>query len=285
MLRSDLYAAFDTLSNVHSHSLFETPLHELIDIVQEAICRAPLIYIALREGAGRWHFLCIHQQHLIPELVSASAYLAFKELLVRPDGADEPVLELDFAPFNRGFPRLTETRSIGQGVIFLNRQLAGALFTQSGSGATKLLHFLSVHSMDGQQLMLRGNFADVVALRSGLRRAIGLLDKYPEDTPWHVVAEPLGGLGFEPGWGDRASRVSDTMSLLIDILEAPSPQILENILARIPMISKLLILSPHGYFGQDNVLGLPDTGGQVVYILDQVRALEREMSDAWSCKG
>lgn len=285
LLRSDLYAAFDALSNVHSHSLFETPLHELIDIVQEAICRPPLIYIALREGAGRWYFLCIHQQQLMPELVSASDYLAFKELLVRPDSADEPVLELDFAPFNRGFPRLTETRSIGQGVIFLNRQLAGALFTQSGSGATKLLHFLSVHSMDGQQLMLRGSFADVVALRGGLRRAIGLLDKYPEDTPWQVIAEPLSGLGFEPGWGDRASRVSDTMSLLVDILEAPSPQILEEFLARIPMISKLLILSPHGYFGQDNVLGLPDTGGQVVYILDQVRALEREMSGRLAMQG
>ena len=45
------------------------------------------------------------------------------------------------------------------------------------------------------------------------------------------------------------------------------------------MISRLLILSPHGYFGQDKVLGLPDTGGQVVYILDQVQALEREMCE------
>ena len=33
--------------------------------------------------------------------------------------------------------------------------------------------------------------------------------------------------------------------------------------------------SPHAWFGQSGVLGLPDTGGQVVYILDQVRALER----------
>ncbi|HEY6044656.1 MAG TPA: sucrose synthase, partial [Nitrosospira sp.] len=285
LLRSDLYAAFDTLSASHPHSLFETPLHELIEIVQEAVCRPPLIYIALREGAGRWHFLCIHQQQLVPEPVTTSAYLAFKELLVRPDGADEPVLELDFAPFNRGFPRLTETRSIGQGVAFLNRQLAGTLFTQSGSGTTKLLHFLSVHSMNGQQLMLRGSFANVAELRSGLRRAIGLMDKYPEETSWHVIAEPLSGLGFEPGWGDCASRVSDTMSLLVDILEAPSPQILEDFLARIPMISKLLILSPHGYFGQDNVLGLPDTGGQVVYILDQVRALEREMSERLARQG
>lgn len=43
------------------------------------------------------------------------------------------------------------------------------------------------------------------------------------------------------------------------------------------MVFNVVILSPHGYFGQANVLGLPDTGGQVVYILDQVRALENEM--------
>jgi len=43
------------------------------------------------------------------------------------------------------------------------------------------------------------------------------------------------------------------------------------------MIFSLAILSPHGFFGQSNVLGLPDTGGQVVYILDQVKALEKEM--------
>jgi len=43
------------------------------------------------------------------------------------------------------------------------------------------------------------------------------------------------------------------------------------------MVFNVVILSPHGYFGQANVLGMPDTGGQVVYILDQVRALESEM--------
>src|SRR3569623_2851537 len=75
------------------------------------------------------------------------------------------------------------------------------------------------------------------------------------------------------------------MGLLVDILEAPSPTALEAFLARIPMISRLLILSPHGYFGQDNVLGRPDTGGQVVYILDQVRALEHEMRARMAIQG
>ncbi|WP_198140787.1 sucrose synthase [Nitrosospira sp. NpAV] len=285
LLRSDLLEAFDLVRDSHPQPLVNTPLHELVKSLQEAVCRPPLAYLALREDAGRWSYLRIHQQQLIPEDISVSDYLAFKELLVRPDSAHEPVLELDFTPFNRNFPRLKEIRSIGQGVMFLNRQLAGTLFTQSGIGTAELLHFLTMHSMDGQQLMLHGNFADVAALRTGLRRALGLLDSYTEDAPWQAIAEPLSGLGFAPGWGNCVMRVSETMSLLVDILEAASPQILENFLARIPMISRLLILSPHGYFGQDNVLGLPDTGGQVVYILDQVRALEREMSERLILQG
>ena len=64
------------------------------------------------------------------------------------------------------------------------------------------------------------------------------------------------------------------------LVKLPTPEALETFLARIPMIFSIAILSPHGYFGQANVLGKPDTGGQVVYILDQVRALEREMRAA-----
>ena len=30
-----------------------------------------------------------------------------------------------------------------------------------------------------------------------------------------------------------------------------------------PRLMQVVILSPHGYFGQTNVLGMPDTGGQV----------------------
>lgn len=68
--------------------------------------------------------------------------------------------------------------------------------------------------------------------------------------------------------------------MLSDVLEAPEPKALAEFLTRIPMIFNIVILSPHGYFGQSGVLGMPDTGGQVVYILDQVRALEREMKQS-----
>lgn len=73
-------------------------------------------------------------------------------------------------------------------------------------------------------------------------------------------------MGFDRGWGDTAERVLEMMHLLLDILQAPDPSVLETFLGRIPMVFNVVILSPHGYFGQANVLGLPDTGGQVLEI-------------------
>lgn len=73
----------------------------------------------------------------------------------------------------------------------------------------------------------------------------------------------LQGMGFERGWGDTAERVLEMMHLLLDLLQAPDPSTLETFLGRVPMMFNVVILSPHGYFGQANVLGLPDTGGQV----------------------
>jgi len=73
----------------------------------------------------------------------------------------------------------------------------------------------------------------------------------------------LQDLGFEQGWGNTAGRVLQTLRLLLDLLQAPDPDTLEKFLARIPMVFTVVIVSPHGYFGQAGVLGLPDTGGQV----------------------
>ena len=38
----------------------------------------------------------------------------------------------------------------------------------------------------------------------------------------------------------------------------------QNFLGRLPIGFNVVILSPHGFFGQANVLGKPDTGGQVM---------------------
>lgn len=53
------------------------------------------------------------------------------------------------------------------------------------------------------------------------------------------------------------------MRSLSEALEAPDPMNMEKFLSRLPTIFNVVIFSPHGYFGQSDVLGLPDTGGQV----------------------
>lgn len=285
LLQSDLR---NELVNMQRElELNDTSLGMLINFVehlQEGVFQAPWAYLALRDSIADTTYLRIHQDQLVPELVSTTEYLKFKELLIRNTDAD-PMLEIDFGPFGREFPKLKEVRSIGQGMIFLNRQLSSDMFNRPQQASERLLHFLGVHSIEGRQLMFHSTPKDISSASVTLRRALANLEKLDDEMPWEAFAEQLNTLGFAPGWGNTAARVVETMNLLMDILEAPSPIALENFLARIPMISRILIVSPHGYFGQHSVLGLPDTGGQVVYILDQVRALEKEMRSRLQLQG
>ena len=256
----------------------ESPLCRMILDSQEATVDAPWIYLAVRAYVARWNYVRIHLETLQLETQTISEFLACKEKLVGDSRQENPwMLEFDTGPFGREFPKLRESRSIGRGVEFLNRRLSSQLFQELGKGDQRLLDFLSVHQCQGQQLMVNSRITSVTELRMGLRYAQEYLVKQNAEAQWDEVGHTLQTLGFEPGWGRTVERMRDTLSLLTDILEAPDPSDLERFLSRIPMVFNLVILSPHGYFAQDKVLGMPDTGGQVVYILDQVRALEKEM--------
>ncbi|MBD0313691.1 MAG: sucrose synthase, partial [Microcoleus sp. T3-bin5] len=76
-----------------------------------------------------------------------------------------------------------------------------------------------------------------------------------------------------------AARVHETLGLLDQLIDAPDPQTLEAFISRIPIIFNIVLVSPHGWFGQEGVLGRPDTGGQVVYVLDQAKSLEKQLQE------
>jgi sucrose synthase len=259
--------------------LLETGLSSIMRHAQEAVVDEPFISLAVRARVGRWQYVQVHTEEMHCRELTVAEFLDVKERLAAgiPPG-DRYVLEVDLSPFERGFPKLKDSRNIGRGVEFLNRHLSGRLFMDGGRGQKLLFDFLQVHQVRGQQLMLNGTLRDVEELREALDQATTLLEAHTEESDG--LSRELRRLGFEPGWGRTPERVRETMELLLDILEAPSPGNLERFLARMPMIFSIAIISPHGYFGQSNVLGKPDTGGQVVYILDQVRALEREMRES-----
>ncbi len=277
LLRSNLLDQFDLFcKEEYARDIANSHFASVIRAGQEAALQAPWFYLAVRPRTGRWYYLRFHVENVDVEEVTVSDFLEFKERIVAGySSSDNWPLEIDLQPFNRGFPRLKETSSIGHGVEFLNRRLSSELFQDLDN--RRLLDFLRVHQVRGEQLMLNHRIKDVTELRRAARIAEEYLDTQPAEISWAEVADRMQELGFEPGWGKNARRMRDTFGILLDILEAPDPSNLEAFLARIPMIFSIVILSPHGYFGQSNVLGLPDTGGQVVYILDQARALEQEM--------
>ena len=278
MLRSELHDVFQAVCRETADcGLHASPFETVIEHAQEAAQDSAWIYMALRLRIARWCYLRIHLDTMQLDVVGISDYLAFKERLATGAAQSEWTLEIDLEPFSREFYKLHESGSIGRGVEFLNRRLSSKLFEDLGKGDRRLLEFLRVHQYRDQQLMLADTVDDVRQLRDALRKADGMLARRAPGDDWQAIQSLLEPLGFRPGWGHNAARARETMRLLLDILEAPSPGNLDTFLSRIPMIFSIAIISPHGYFGQSNVLGRPDTGGQVVYILDQVRALEQEM--------
>jgi len=286
LLRSDLLDTFNQLcESEDTAALAQSPIAKSLQACQEAVVNHSWAILAFRRRVARWSYLRVHLETMDAEEVSVDEFLRFKEYLIALQPEEEFVLEIDLAPFDREFYKLHEPDSIGRGVEFLNRRLSSHLFEEMGKRAEHVLEFLRVHRYRNQQLMLNETITDLQTLRDALRNAMDLLAELPTDTPWEVTVHELRHLGFEPGWGRDVERTRETMRLLLQILEAPSPDHLEAFLGRVPMIFSLAILSPHGYFGQSNVLGRPDTGGQVVYILDQVRALEKEMYDRLYAQG
>jgi hypothetical protein len=193
----------------------------------------------------------------------------------------DSVLEVDFEPFNRHVPRLTETRSIGQGVLHAQSGIwRAAMFIRSEVGQAMLLNFLRMHAMEGQQLMLAPHIGEVTALRDPrcACRAAAARRQAPRRRG-RQCAQAMGAAGIRvrlgrhgPAWQrdhEPAGRhPGGPVARSAGSLSRAHP---DDLALADPVAARL--------FRPGRVLGRPDTGGQVVYILDQVRALEQEMRD------
>lgn len=271
-----LIAEVEAIPEANRKTLLDGPFGEVLRAAQEAIVLPPWVALAVRPRPGVWEYIRVNVHALVVEELRVPEYLHFKEELVDGSVNGNFVLELDFEPFTASFPHPTLSKSIGNGVEFLNRHLSAKLFHDKES-MHPLLEFLRVHCYKGKTMMLNDRIHNVDSLQYVLRKAEEYLTTLAPETPYSTFEHKFQEIGLERGWGDTAERVLEMIQLLLDLLEAPDPCTLETFLGKIPMVFNVVIMSPHGYFAQDNVLGYPDTGGQVVYILDQVRALESEM--------
>ncbi|KAL0341669.1 UNVERIFIED_CONTAM: Sucrose synthase 7 [Sesamum calycinum] len=246
-------------------------------VLEGSGCCPTLCGFAIRHSPGIWDYVKVHADSLSVDIITSTDYLKFKETLFDEDWAkDENALEIDFGAFNVGIPSLALPSSIGDGLGYVSKFMT-SMNTKGPESAKPLVEYLLTLDHHGEKLMINETLNTVGKLQAALLIADVFISALPKDTPYQNFEQKLKEWGFEKGWGENAERVRQTMRILSEILQAPDPTNMEAFFSRVPAIYKIVIFSVHGYFGQADVLGLPDTGGQVVYILDQVKALEEEL--------
>lgn len=259
------------------HELLSGLLGYILCTTQEAVVVPPYVAFAIRPSPGFWEYVKVSSVNLSVEGISATEYLKFKETIVDENWAkDENSLEIDFEAMDSTLPRLTLSSSIGNGINFISKFLTTKLHGRAQS-AQPIIDYLLSLNLHGDKLMINDTINNVSKLQIALMVADVALATLPKETPYQSFEPKLKQWGFEKGWGDTTERVRETMGILSQILQAPDPLNTEKFFGRLPTVFKVVLFSVHGYFGQADVLGLPDTGGQVVYVLDQVVALEEEL--------
>lgn len=260
-------------------------LGKLIYYTQEIIIEDGSLCLIIRPKIASQEVYRLTEDFKI-EPMTTQELLDVRDLLVNhfhPNEGD--IFEIDFGPFYDYSPTIRDPKNIGKGVQFLNRFLSSKLLQDSQKWLEALYKFLSLHSYNNLQLLINDRIKSQQELSDRVKQAIKFVSNRPADEPYQQFRYELQAMGFEPGWGNTASRVRDTLSLLDELIDSPDPQTLEAFISRIPMIFRVVLVSPHGWFGQEGVLGRPDTGGQVVYVLDQAKSLEQELQEHISSTG
>jgi sucrose synthase len=266
-----------------SHFYHSSSIGKLIQYTHELILEDHYIWFLLRPWVGS------QEVWRVPSDLSTSEWMTPKALLeVRDRFVNRPqsqILEIDLGPFHKASPSISDPRNIGQGLTFLNRHLCNQVLADSDYWLEILFDVLHRHQHDGVPLLINDRIHSGAQLAYRIKQAIKFINQRPLDQPYATFHKEFQELGFEPGWGNTAARVRETLELLRRLVEDPEPQILEAFVSRIPAVFRVVLVSIHGWVGQESVVGRPETTGQVVYVIDQARYLENKLQEELTLAG
>lgn len=257
-----------------------SPLYKFIKQIPEIVFFSDYVLIIHRYQPTKCKIYKMGIQGEMIEEISKKKFLDIMDRYVKPDfPRNEEKLRIDFLPFYDYGPAIRDVKAVGKGVEFLNKNMSSQLFQNPEKWNKLLFDFLKIHSFDEHQLLVNNLYnKNTDSFIDDLESLLEDFENFKDDTPYKDILGHMKKYGLEPGWGNSLAAIREKIGLLLDLFKSPDKENLEKFISHIPMISRIAIISPHGWFGQENVLGRPDTGGQVVYILDQARALEKQLT-------
>ena len=304
-LRNQILQAFEDYCNNNNKPAYfyrSSALGELIHYTHELILEEDNVWFIVRPRVASQEVCRLRADLSGVESMPMQALLKLRDRLVDSErgepsyalgghGGTAPtggVLEIDVHPFYDSFPTIRDPRNIGKGIEFLHRYLSSQLFADSkrdGGNApsqTWLEAFLDIlhHAeYEGTQLLINARISSTTQLSKQVKLALAFVSDRPADEPYQQFRSKLQALGFEPGWGNTAGRVRETLELLDRLIDSPDHAVLEAFISHIPLLFRIVLVSVHGWVSQEDHFGRPQTAGQVVYALDQARSLEKQLQE------
>ena len=280
VLRDRIQRALDAFLDAETDAAPElvSALRKVFRGCQEIFYSPTHVYALLRPRVAVKRIVRLYFESDQFEEVSRYYFLQVKDAYIQGWGeACRAGLVVDFRPFFHEYPKVRQASAMGSGISVLNRHLAGRMHQNPDRFGNALADFLQSLELDRVSLLTNATIATGAVLQQKIEAVEEWLSDEKPDRPYAEVADRLRTYGFEPGWGATAGGVRESLGSVSEVLDSADPERLERLLGRLPLTRTVLMVSPHGWFAQKNVLGKPDTGGQVTYVLDQARALEREM--------
>ncbi|MEW6493826.1 MAG: sucrose synthase [Cyanobacteriota bacterium] len=300
-LRNEILQAFeDFCKNNQKPAYFyhSSALGELIRYTHEIIVEEESIWFIIRPKIASQEVCRVTDDLSRVERMPVQEWLKLGDRIVYgstdelpsyPGGVSKgDVLEIDVHPFYSFSPTIRDPRNIGKGIEFLHRYLSSQLFTDgkrdkgSTSGQSWLEAFLNIlrHSKyKDQPLMVNEQIQSTAQFSQQLKLALHFVSERPANEPYQEFRSKLQALGFEPGWGNTAGRVRETLELLDRLIDSPDHAVLEAFISHIPLVFRIVLVAVHGQVNQEDTLGRPLTAGQVVYVLNQARSLEKQLQE------
>ncbi len=297
-LRNQILQAFEDYCNNYQKPAYfyhSSALGELIHYTHEIILEEESLWFIVRPKIASQEVCRLSADLSHVEPMPMQALLKLQDRFVSdstqqssyPDRAGS-LLEIDFHPFYNSLPTIRDPRNIGKGIEFLHRYLSSQLFADSKRDKGNVfpqpwleafLEILHASKYEDQPLLVNERIHSTTELSQQIKLALTFVGKRPADEPYEKFRFEFQNLGFEPGWGNTAGRVRETLELLDRLIDSPDHAVLETFISHIPLIFRIVLVSIHGWFGQEDVLGRPQTAGHVLYVLEQARSLEKQLKE------
>lgn len=277
VLKNEIFQAFaEYCEETHkpAHFLHSSHIAHLIQYSHELLLEDDRIWLVLRPWIGSQETWAFDPGLTGCEAMSPKSMLEARDRFV--DRAQPNLFEIDITPFYENSPKINDPRNIGEGLAFLNRYLTNEAVDDRDYWLNVLFDVLHRHDYEGVPLLINDQIQSAEQLAQQIKHGIQILRSRPAEEPYESIHPDLQRMGFEPGWGNTAERAREMMELLDQMIATPQSAILEAFVARFPSVFRVASISIHGWVGQDE-LGRPETLGQVAYVLDQARNLDRQL--------